>query len=94
MKEDLLTGLSEEQIAKAKACKNSEELLKLAKDEGIELTDEQLASVSGGIFCESTPTFVCPECGSTNVKAYTQSGPARMYWDCTCKNCNHEWHVY
>lgn len=53
MKEDLFKGLSEEQIAEVKACKNSDELLKLAKKEGIELTDEQLAAVSGGA-CSST----------------------------------------
>lgn len=40
MKEELLEGLSEEQIAKVKACKNQEKFLELAKEEGIELTDE------------------------------------------------------
>ena len=48
MKQELLKGLSDEQIAKVKACKNNEELLALAKEEGIELTDEQLTAVSGG----------------------------------------------
>lgn len=48
MKKELLNGLSKEQIAKVKACKSQEELLKLAKKEGIELTDEQLAAVNGG----------------------------------------------
>ena len=48
MKKELLNGLTEEQIAKVKACKNQEELLKLAKEEGVELSDEQLTAVSGG----------------------------------------------
>ena len=48
MKQELLKGLSEEQIAKVKACKNNEELLALAKEEGIELADEQLEAVNGG----------------------------------------------
>ena len=48
MKKELLKGLSEEQIAKVKACSNHEELLALAKEEGIELTDEQLNAISGG----------------------------------------------
>ena len=48
MKEELLKGLTEEQIAKVKACKNGEELLKLAKEEDIKLTDEQLTAISGG----------------------------------------------
>ena len=53
MREDLLKGLSEEQIAKVKACKSSEELLKLSKEEGVELSDEQLQAISGG-FCSSS----------------------------------------
>ena len=40
MREDLLKGLTDEQIAKVKACKNQEEVLKLAKEQGIELTSE------------------------------------------------------
>ena len=50
MKKELLKGLSEEQIAKVKACKNQDEILALVREEGIELNDEQLAAVSGG-FC-------------------------------------------
>ena len=48
VKKELLTGLTPEQIEKVKACKGQEELLKLAKKEGIELTSEQLEAVSGG----------------------------------------------
>jgi hypothetical protein len=39
MKKELLKGLTEEQLKKVRGCKNSEELLVLAKTEGIELTD-------------------------------------------------------
>ena len=53
MKEELIKGLTEEQIAEVKACKNSDELLKLAKREGVELTDEQLEAVNGGA-CSSS----------------------------------------
>ena len=53
MKEDLLKGLTEEQILKIKECKTSEELLALAKAEGISLTDEQLEAISGGNFCST-----------------------------------------
>ena len=48
MREELLKGLSEEQIAKVKACKNSDELLSMAKAEGVELTAEQLEAINGG----------------------------------------------
>ena len=60
MKEELLKGLTEEQIAKVKACKSQEELLAIAKEEGVELTEEQLEVVSGGRCTSSTK---CPNCG-------------------------------
>ena len=41
--------LTTQQKEKAKACKTPEEVLSLAKEEGIELTDAQLESVSGGV---------------------------------------------
>ena len=66
MKEELLKGLTEEQVARIKSCKNSDEVLSLVKKEGIELTDEQLEAVSGGS-CEGDVTNtpkVCPNCGS------------------------------
>ena len=57
MKEELLKGLNEEQIAKVKACKSQEEMLALAKEEGFELTDEQLEAVSGGSCGDSVVYF-------------------------------------
>ena len=67
MKEELLKGLSEEQIAKVKACKNQEELLALAREEDIELTDEQLEAINGG-GCNSLSGTACPKCGANNPK--------------------------
>ena len=58
MKQELLKGLTEEQIAKIKACNNSEKLLALAKEEGVELTDEQLSAISGGGLICSTEIIV------------------------------------
>lgn len=48
MKKELLKGLTKEQIEKVKKCKNQEELLALAKEEGVSLTEEQLAAINGG----------------------------------------------
>ena len=50
---ELYNGLSEELKKKATECKTAEELMALAKSEGIELTDEQLDVISGGTewFC-------------------------------------------
>ena len=82
MKEELLKGLSEEQIAKIKACKNQEEVLKLAKEEGIELSEEQLEAVSGGM-CSTIPTN-CPFCGGTDFKVSKANLLTTTYfcWDC------------
>ena len=41
-------GLSDDLKKKATECKNAEELMALAKSEGIELTDEQMDAISGG----------------------------------------------
>ena len=48
MRQELLKGLTEDQIAKVKACDDINDLLQLAKDEGVELNDEQLNAISGG----------------------------------------------
>ncbi len=54
MKQELLKGLTEEQIAKVKACDNVDDLLQLAKDEDVSLTEEQLAAINGGGCSDST----------------------------------------
>jgi hypothetical protein len=84
MKQELLKGLTEEQIDKVKACKNNEELLKLAKEEGIELTDEQLEVVSGG-GCNSYDEPKCPICGSDDNVILVEHG-ALYHWRCTACN--------
>lgn len=81
MREELLKGLTKEQIARVKACKNQEEILALAKQEGIELTDEQLEAVSGGM---CTHEAICPKCGATAVFAYTDHFYDPHY---KCPNC-------
>jgi len=40
--------LTPEQQEKARACKTPEDVLALAKEDGIELTDEQLEAMAGG----------------------------------------------
>ena len=71
MKKELLKGFSNEQIAKLKKCKNTEEILALAKAEGVELTSEQLEAVSGGgstFICETVLKTYCPQCDSGDVE--------------------------
>ena len=42
-------NLSPEQQERAKACKSPEELAALAEEEGLEISDEMLEGVAGGI---------------------------------------------
>jgi len=85
-RKDLLKGLSEEQIAKVKTCKNQDEMLALAKKEGIELTDDQLEAVNGG-FCDSHPPILpCPVCKSKDYVEIIQE--AANYTRYECKKCN------
>lgn len=81
MKEELLKGLTEEQITKLKSCSNAEEILSIAKEEGIELTDEQLETVSGGSICAP----VCPFCGTKDdvFKGTTEETESKY----VCKRC-------
>ncbi len=90
MNKELLNGLSQEEIAKVKACKNNEELLALAKAEGVELTDEQLNAISGGGVCsvvsdigDKINPYDCPKCGSNDKKV-----DGNTY---ICKKCGHKW---
>lgn len=53
MKKELLEGLTPDQIKKVKEFDDISDLLQLAKDEGVELTDEQLNAISGGA-CTTT----------------------------------------
>ena len=90
MKKELLKGLTKEQIEKVKTCKNQEELLQLAKAEGIELTEEQLSAISGGGACsvvsdigDRINPYDCPKCGANDPK---KDGKKRI-----CKKCGYEW---
>jgi hypothetical protein len=54
--------LTSEQQEMAKACKSADELVALAKSEGVELSDEQLEAISGGFWLE------CPNyCGCDGI---------------------------
>ncbi len=94
MRDELLKGLSEEQKKKVAECKSAEEVLALAKAEGVELNDEQLEAISGG--CGGSE-IKCPKCGSTNFKVVVEEGikttldaggTVRKY---SCLDCNHKW---
>ena len=54
-----LDELTPEQIEKVKACASADELASLAKEEGLELSEEQLDSVSGGDWDEPLCGDLC-----------------------------------
>ena len=86
MREELLKGLTKKQIAKLDACKSQEEILAAAKEEGIELTEEQLSAVNGG--CGKSKEWYeidemqCPECLNRHCMEKVSDDWYR------CKYCN------
>lgn len=93
MKQELLKGLTDEQIARVKACKSHEELLALAKEEGAELTDEQLNAISGGCLFSSTENN-CPQCGAgyDDIMFWSErfaNGHETVHYE--CKKCQCQW---
>ena len=98
MRKELLKGLTEEQIKKVEACNSSDEILALAKEEGVTLTDEQLEAVSGG--CgggkkdwEPTdgPDIECKICQSHKVLEYrVYDGYHKFH----CQKCNEVWYDF
>jgi len=93
MKKELLKGLTEEQIAKIKACNSGEELSELAKAEGVELSEEQLNAISGGgLFCSSDNN--CPQCGAgyDDIMFWSErfaDGHETVHYE--CKKCQRQW---
>ncbi len=64
--------------------KTAEELIALAEQKGIELSDEQLERVSGGNTGWTGHT--CPNCGSSNTYLIINSDKS-----VGCYDCNYEW---
>lgn len=85
-----INGFTPDQIAKARECKNSDELMALVETEGIELTDEQLEKLSGGAVWDSNQGN-CPagedhwwyKTGRTKSNA---DGPGLLY-EYRCDRC-------
>lgn len=91
MRKELLKGLTEEQIKKVEACKSPEEILEIAKSEGVMLNDEQLEAVTGGS-CGGQKKKVCPKCNSTNImKIGEDVEDNRMRYDYVCQDCLNRW---
>ena len=87
-------SLTDTQREKVKSCKTAEELMNLARQEGIELPDEALDAVSGGCgdadargpyvyhtssnFPRRTGWFDCPYCGGSFLEGERHNCPAKQ----------------
>ena len=92
---DGFNRITDDQRERLQGAQSPEELLEKAREEGLELTDEQLESISGGGFwggSDSNPGVgvKCPQCGSSDVRIeYSEEG-----WDqCVfrCYGCRAGW---
>lgn len=94
-KKDLLEGLTPVQVEKMKKCKHQVDLLALAKQEGVELTDEQLAAVSGGgCFDNNANTSItCPLCGRNGDDIMCKIDLSKHTVVATCKICNYTFEI-
>ena len=81
--------LTNEQKDKVKACKTPNEILELAKNEGIELDEEQLEQISGGDWGVDSRYITCDECHS-NVTV-TEQDCAKHY--VVCPKCNSVYNI-
>lgn len=81
-------GITPEMYEDARG-KSPEELLKLADEAGMELTDEQVDQIAGGVAWDPPNVFKdgCPKCGSKDI-SYGNVGQIMWY---TCRKCGHKW---
>lgn len=84
-----LSNLTPELKEKADACKTLEELLALAEEEGVELTDQQIQEISGGI-SPYAPVFACRRCYSVNYKSFKDDKGNEKY---KCLDCGYVYEV-
>lgn len=69
---------TKEQADKFAKCSSPEDILSLVKDEGIELTEEQIEQVSGGGWDDPAGIY-CPKCGSM-LLGVSANEPYSCYW--------------
>ncbi len=92
----LLGNLKPDVREKVKDCNTPEEMLALAKEEGIELTDEDLDMVSGGWGSDDSGSgggVQCIACGSTNTSGHSVRADTRYVEEFVCHDCGESWEV-
>ena len=68
---------------KLKGAMTPEELLAVVKEEGYELTEEELAHIAGGGGFPWNSPKNCPSCGSGNIYHYGS--------EFFCRDCSYHW---
>jgi len=85
--EDYIKDLAPELQDKARACKNMDELMELAGEEGVELSDEALANVAGG--CGTSTCHHTGYNGTVNAaEKVSDDGAGNITWKITRIRCN------
>ena len=74
--------MTPEQLEEAKALQTPEEMLAYARDNGIDLTDEEMDVVAGGGGFWFEDKSKCPSCGSKNIRNFGTNGKFK-----TCNDC-------
>ena len=75
--------LTPEQMEKARECKTKDELVALAKEEGVELTEEQLEAVSGGSWSGDPSDCDALTCESKDCSCFSCDSVDCRGLDCT-----------
>ncbi|MBO6140600.1 MAG: hypothetical protein J6O40_02305 [Ruminococcus sp.] len=83
--EEFIKQLPEELQQKARECKTAEELNTFIADNDLELPEEALELVSGGILCSGSQKRKCPKCGSDDVYYDRELG------EYVCRPCGKKW---
>ena len=85
MRDELLKGLTKDQIAKVKECGDIRDLLQLAKDEGVELNEEQLDAINGGCGENSSSFNKAIRCSSCHASKEELDEISEGVYK--CRNC-------
>lgn len=86
-----LSDLSAELQAKMQKAASPEELLALSREEGIELSDEDLEKVSGGWDSSGGGSLSCPICGSADVTIESIASSSYLEERRVCHSCGNRW---
>ena len=69
--ENLYKNLSDEQKAKAKACKSTEDLIEMTKKEGISISRDELEAIAGGNTWDDATSDPCKRLCPKDSKAWS-----------------------